>query len=246
MTVSIITATYNSGATVRDTLTCVRDQGFANIEHLVIDGKSEDNTLAIVSEFPHVKRVISEPDSGIYDAMNKGIKLATGEIIGILNSDDYYPDNNVIGDVVEQFQRTGCDAVYADLVYIDPENNNKILRKWKSGRFDHSNFMFGWMPPHPTFFVRKEVYDRLGVFDTRLKSAADYELLVRFLYINKISASYLPRVTVHMRPGGVSNRSFRNWVRAHLEDYKAWSFNGVRPRWYTVVLKPMRKILQYL
>jgi glycosyltransferase involved in cell wall biosynthesis len=243
--VTIITATYNSAATIADTLVSVKTQTYPDIEHVVIDGCSKDGTLDIVKKSGHVNHVLSEPDEGIYDAMNKGIKLASGDIIGILNSDDFYPDDQVIADVVSHFEKTGCDALYADLVYIDPEKNGRIIRKWKSGGFNRNNFLRGWMPPHPTFFVRRSVYERFGVFDTRLKSAADYELLLRFLYLKQVSACYLPRVTVHMRAGGMSNRSLKNRIKAHFEDYRAWSFNGIKPKWYTIVLKPMRKVLQY-
>lgn len=246
MKVSIITATYNSAGTVRDTLLSVQSQTYPSIEHLVIDGCSKDDTLQIVNTFDHIAQCISEPDKGIYDAMNKGIARATGDIIGILNSDDFYADGNAITDVVKHFESTGCDALYADLIYIDPLKKDRVIRKWKSGGYHRSNFLKGWMPPHPTFFVKKEVYERLGVFDLRLKSAADYELLLRFLYVNNVATSYLPRVLVHMRSGGTSNRSIRNRVRAHLEDYRAWSFNGIKPMWYTIILKPIRKVLQYL
>lgn len=246
MKVSIITVTYNSAATVKDTLHSVKLQNYPDIEHLVIDGCSQDETLSIVQEFHHISNCISEPDKGIYDAMNKGIALAKGDIIGILNSDDFYADENVIADVIKHFEETNCEALYADLIYIDPVQKGRVRRKWKSGSYDRANFMKGWMPPHPTFFVKKEVYDRLGGFDLRLKSAADYELLLRFLYVNKIATSYLPRVLVHMRSGGTSNRSIRNRIRAHMEDYRAWSFNGIKPKWYTIVLKPIRKVLQYL
>lgn len=221
-------------------------QHYGDIEHIVIDGASKDDTLALVRLFKHVSSVHSEPDNGIYDAMNKGIARCTGDIIGILNSDDFYPDAEVIGDVVRHFEMTGCDALYADLNYISPKKTTRIVRKWRSGNYAVNNFHFGWMPPHPTFFVRKEVYEKFGVFDTRLRSAADYELMVRFLYINQVKTEYLPRVTVHMRAGGVSNKSFRNRLKAHFEDYRAWRFNGIRPKWYTMVLKPVRKVVQHL
>lgn len=246
MKVSIITATYNSAQTVRDTLRSIELQSYTDIEHLVIDGGSKDNTLDLIRQFGHVSTLVSEPDQGIYDAMNKGIQLATGDIIGILNSDDYYPDADVIANVVRHFEETGCDALYADLVYVDPVQTNKVVRKWKSGEYRRSNFLTGWMPPHPTFFVKKEVYDKFGCFDIRLRSAADYELLLRLLFKQDVATSYLPKVLVHMRSGGMSNRSFKNRLRAHLEDYRAWSFNGLRPKWYTVVLKPVRKVFQYL
>ncbi len=244
--VTIITATYNSASTVKDTLASIDAQEYPHIEHLVVDGCSKDETLSIVNTFGHVTQLVCEPDNGIYDAMNKGIKIATGDIIGILNSDDFYADARVISDVVNHFETTGCDALYADLLYVDAEKTSKVVRKWKSGEYKRDNFLIGWMPPHPTFFVKKEVYEKFGLFDTRLRSAADYELLLRFMYINKIAISYLPRVLVHMRSGGMSNRSFKNRIKAHLEDYRAWSFNGIRPKWYTVVLKPIRKVFQYL
>jgi len=246
LTVSIITTTFNSSATLSDTLLSVESQSYKEIEHLIIDGQSTDGTLDLIKHFDHVKQVISEPDNGIYDAMNKGLAIASGDIIGILNSDDFYPDEKVIADVVQHFEETGCDALYADLIYVDPDKKSKIVRKWKSGIFKAENFLTGWMPPHPTFFVRRNIYQQFGCFDTRLRSAADYELLLRLLYKNKIITSYLPRVLVHMRSGGMSNRSFKNRLRAHLEDYRAWSFNGIKPKWYTVILKPVRKVFQYL
>lgn len=246
MKVSIITATYNSAATVKETLLSIESQSYPDIQHLVIDGNSSDETLSIVSQFNHVAKVLSEPDQGIYDAMNKGIRLADGDIIGILNSDDYYPDPDVIADVVRHFEQTGCDTLYADLLYFDPAHHHKVVRKWRSGEFKREKFLKGWMPPHPTFFVRRSVYEQFGLFDTRFKSAADYELLVRLLYIKKVSSSYLERTLVHMRAGGISNSSIRNRLKAHLEDYRAWSYNMIRPKWYTIVLKPLRKVWQYL
>jgi glycosyltransferase involved in cell wall biosynthesis len=244
--VSIITATHNSSATIKDTLLSIECQSYRNIEHLVIDGNSQDDTLAIVRSFRHVNHVLSEPDKGIYDAMNKGIRLATGDIIGILNSDDYYPDPDVIADVVDQFEATGCDTLYADLVYFSPQKNYKITRRWHSGNYNRKKFLMGWMPPHPTFFVKKTVYEKYGLFDTRFKSAADYELLVRLLYFKQVKTCYLERVIVHMRSGGQSNKNIINRLNAHIEDYRAWSYNQKRPRWYTIILKPLRKIWQYI
>jgi glycosyltransferase len=212
----------------------------------VIDGSSSDNTLEVIKEFPHVSSVLSEPDEGIYFAMNKGIERATGDIIGILNSDDYYPDPDVIKDVVNHFQQTGCDALYADLIYFNPTKKYPVTRVWKSGSYDRKKFLMGWMPPHPTFFVRKTVYDKYKLFDTRFKSAADYELLVRLLYFKQVNASYLNRVIVHMRAGGHSNRNMIGRLKAHIEDYRAWSYNQKRPKWYTIILKPLRKVWQYI
>lgn len=245
MRVSIITVCYNSAATIADTIKSVQSQNYADIEHIIIDGFSQDNTLEIIKACGHIGPLISERDRGLYDAMNKGITVATGDIIGILNSDDFYTDQKVIDDVVAQFKRPSCDAVYADLNYIDNNQSEKIVRKWKSGRYKPTKFNYGWMPPHPTVFVKKEVYDRYGGFNTELSSAADYELILRFLYKNKIKAHYVPRVLVNMRAGGLSNRSINHRLKAHMEDYRAWSYNGIRPHWYTLMLKPMRKVLQF-
>ncbi len=246
MKVSIITATYNSAETIKETLLSVEFQTYPNIEHIVIDGASTDETLDIVKDFPHVSKVFSDADEGIYYAMNKGIQHTTGDIIGILNSDDYYPDPEVIKDVVDHFEETGCDALYADLIYFNPDRKYPVTRVWKSGKYNRRNLLFGWMPPHPTFFVRRAVYEKYGSFDTRFKSAADYELLVRFLYFKSIKASHLDRVIVHMRSGGHSNKSLMNRFKAHIEDYRAWSYNQKRPKWYTIILKPLRKVWQYI
>lgn len=246
MRVSIITVCFNSVTTIADTIKSVQSQHYPNIEHIIIDGVSKDNTLNVIKACGHIGPLVSEKDNGLYDAMNKGIQLATGDIIGILNSDDFYSDQKVIDDVVEQFKKAKCDAVYADLNYIDTDRNEKVIRKWRSGRYKYTRFNYGWMPPHPTVFVKKEIYDRYGSFNTELNSAADYELILRFLYKNRIKAHYLPRVLVNMRAGGLSNRSIKHRLQAHLEDYKAWKMNGDVPHWYTMLLKPLRKVLQYV
>lgn len=247
MKVSIITATYNSATTVADTLLSIEKQTYMpNIEHIIVDGLSADNTLEIVNHFQHVTKVISEKDKGIYDAMNKGIALANGDIIGILNSDDFYAHDNVIHRVVEIFNTTNCDAVYGDLIFVHPNNPNKVLRKWIAGSFNANMFLKGWMPPHPTFFVRKEVYEKYGKFNLTLKSSADYELLLRFLYKHTIKVEYLRDVIVKMRSGGQSTKSLSNRIRAHKEDYLAWKINNLKPKWFTLLFKPARKIKQFL
>ncbi|HEY8388161.1 MAG TPA: glycosyltransferase family 2 protein, partial [Parasegetibacter sp.] len=177
--ISIITATYNSAATVRDTLESVKKQSYPNVEHIIVDGESADETLKIVGEYPHVARVVSEKDKGIYDAMNKGILLATGEIIGILNSDDIYADEHVLQQIADIFKDESIDACYADLQYVKADNLNQVVRTWKSGNHRPNSFFYGWMPPHPTFFVRRRVYDQVGNFNLSLRSAADYELMLR-------------------------------------------------------------------
>ena len=246
MKISIITATFNSVATVRDTLESVRSQTHRDVEHIIVDGLSVDGTLDVVAGFPHVGRVISEKDKGIYDAMNKGIRLATGDVIGILNSDDMYIDCSVLSAVATAFADPAVMTVYADLQYVDADNPDRIKRTWVTGPFRKSSFYYGWMPPHPTFFVRREVYERTGLFNTDLRSAADYELMLRILLKYGVPAYYIPRVIVKMRAGGVSNASLRNRLRANREDRLAWKLNGLRPYFFTLYLKPWRKITQFI
>lgn len=246
MKISVITATYNSEATVRDTLTSISRQDYPDVEHIIVDGRSDDGTLDIVADFPHVKKIVSETDKGIYDAMNKGIRLATGEVIGILNSDDIYIDPSVLSAVAQAFADPAVMTVYADLQYVHPDNLDRVKRTWITGPFKKKNFYYGWMPPHPTFFVRKEVYERIGVFNTDLRSAADYELMLRILLKNGMPAHYIPRVIVKMRAGGVSNASLRNRLRANREDRLAWKLNGLKPYFFTLYLKPLRKITQFI
>ena len=246
MKISIITATYNSAATLRDTLTCVRDQHHPDTEHIIVDGRSTDGTLAVISEFPHVAKVVSEKDDGIYDAMNKGIALATGDVIGILNSDDIYTDPAVLPTVAEIFSDPSVMTAYADLQYVEPDDLDKVVRTWKTGIFDKKNFYYGWMPPHPTFFVRKEVYSQVGMFNTSLRSAADYEIMLRILLKHGYPAHYIPRVIVKMRSGGMSNASFWNRLRANKEDRLSWKLNGLQPYFFTLYMKPLRKIPQFI
>lgn len=246
MKISIITATYNSATTVGDTLVCIGGQRHPDIEHIIVDGRSSDRTLEIVSGFPHVARIISEKDKGIYDAMNKGIRMATGDVVGILNSDDMYTDPQVLSDVAKAFEDPKVMTVYADLQYVHPDQPDKVVRTWKTGPFRKKNFYYGWMPPHPTFFVRRSVYDVAGVFDLSLRSAADYELMLRVLLKHGLSAHYIPRVIVKMRAGGMSNASLWNRLRANKEDRLAWKLNGLEPYFFTLYIKPLRKIHQFI
>jgi glycosyltransferase len=246
MKVSIITATYNSERTIKDNLASVKNQTYRNLEHIVIDGASTDKTVNLLQLFGHDGPLVSEADGGIYDAMNKGVGMATGDIIGILNSDDFYPHASVIDNVVKAFQDLKCDAVYGDLVFVDEHNSNKVVRKWVAGNYRRNLFYSGWMPPHPTVFIRKEVYEKYGGFNLKFKSSSDYELLLRLMFINKIKVNYLPGVMVHMRTGGQSTKSLKNRLAAHKEDYLAWLSNGVFPKWYTLAMKPFSKILQFL
>lgn len=246
MTISIITATYNSAATVNDTLACIAGQDYSNVEHIIVDGLSKDETLSIVSGYPHVSKVLSEKDKGIYDAMNKGVALATGDVIGILNSDDFYCSPHVLSLVMAAFADPTVDAVYGDLHYVQQHDTEKITRRWKAGRFRARNFYYGWMPPHPAFFVRRHVYEKAGVFNTSLRSAADYELMLRVLVKHKMKAAYIPQVLVKMRAGGISNASLKNRLRANNEDRKAWELNQLKPYFFTIWLKPVRKIFQFI
>lgn len=245
--VSIITVCYNSERTIEDTLQSVINQSYLNIEYIVIDGVSTDNTLSIINKYKDkITTIVSEKDNGIYDAINKGIHLATGDIIANLNSDDFYIDNNVIADVVATFEKEKTDTLYADLYYVDAVNTNKIVRYWKSKQYKEGLFLKGWMPPHPTFFVKKEVYQKYGLFDLQFKSAADYEIMLRFVHRFKTSIAYLPRVIVKMRVGGVSNASLKNRIKANQEDRKAWEVNGLKPQAFTLIFKPLSKLLQFV
>lgn len=247
MKVSIITITYNSAATVEDTIRSVVSQDYPDIEYLIIDGKSKDATLEIVSRYQdRISKVISEKDKGLYDALNKGIRHATGDIIGMLHSDDLYANPQVISKVVDTFRKNPeSKGVYADLVFVNRHDTSKVMRTWASGQYRDGDFLKGWMPPHPTFFVRKECYEQFGGFNTELRLSADYELMLRLIHKNKIGLAYLPEVIVKMRMGGVSNVSFFVKLKANLEDKMAWKINNLRPGIATLLLKPLRKIGQY-
>jgi len=245
MKISIVTITYNSAATLRDTLESVQSQTYTNIEQVVADGASTDGTIEIVKEFG-VENFKSEKDSGLYDAMNKGVSMATGDVVGILNSDDFYYDNDVLKNVAKEFEDPSVQAVYGDLYYVDPVDTSKVVRKWISGPFKKSRFLNGWMPPHPTFFVRREVYEKYGLFNLELRSAADYEIMLRYLYKHELKVNYINKFFVRMRAGGMSNASLSNRIRANKEDRRAWEINGIKPRFYTLYLKPLSKIHQFL
>ncbi len=244
--ITIITVSFNSAQTIGDTLRSVAGQSYPNIEHIIVDGASTDQTMQIVTGFPHVTKRISEKDEGIYFAMNKGIAMASGDVIGILNADDLYADNGVIAKVAAVFEDPAVDATYADLVFVDREDVSKVVRTWKSGPFKRSSMYNGWMPPHPTFFVRRSMYEKYGLFNTILRSAADYELMLRFLLKHEINLSYIPQTIINMRQGGKSTASISNRIKANVEDRKAWRMNGLKPHFFTLILKPLRKIKQFI
>lgn len=244
--ISIITITYNSSKTIEQTIKSVLNQSYTNIEYIIVDGQSTDNTLEIVNKYKdQISKIVSEKDNGIYDALNKAIKLATGEIIGILHSDDFYINASVIEKIAYTFDKEKSDGVYANLYYVNKDNTDKIIRKWNSGKYTSNSFINGWMPPHPTFFVKKECYNTFGSFNLDFKTSADYELMLRFIQKHKIKLAYLPEYIIKMRLGGQSNITTKNRIIANIEDRKAWEINGLKPRFYTLYLKPLRKLLQF-
>lgn len=246
MKISVITISFNSASTIRDTIKSVLSQDYPEVEYIVVDGKSKDETVEILKSYGDKIKWISEPDKGIYDAMSKGVKLATGDVVGIINSDDYYPDNQTLSRVAKAFENSAIEAVYGDLQYVDFSDSSKVVRNWKSGEYNKENFLKGWMPPHPTFFLKKSVYDKYGYYDATFKSAGDYELMLRMLYRHNIKAGYIPHVQMKMRVGGVSNVSLKNRIRANKEDRRAWKINDLKPRWHTLYAKPLSKIFQWL
>ena len=246
MKISIITVTYNSAATIRDTLESVKKQDYPNIEHIIIDGASTDNTLQIVKEYPSVSRIVSEPDCGIYDAMNKGIKIATGNIIGILNSDDIFADNSIIGDVAKVFERTEIDAVYGNLSYFRSGEEDKVVRLWRTKPYYERFFEDGELPPHPTLYVRKEIYDEIGVFRTDYKIAADIEFMLRLLKVKKAQSFFLDKIMVKMRLGGASTSGLRSYWTVTLETKRLWAENGLTYPFKLYFIRPLKKIQQLI
>jgi glycosyltransferase involved in cell wall biosynthesis len=247
MKISIITVCFNSEATIEHTLKSVLSQDHTDIEYIIVDGGSTDGTGKIIKNYAdRISVFVSEKDEGIYFALNKGIQLATGEIIGILHSDDFFSSISVLSLINTTFERTGADAVYGDLQYVFKDDVEKVYRNWISGPYKEGLFLKGWMPPHPSFFVKHTCYQRFGLFNTRFRSAADYELMLRFIQKNHIRVTYIPQVLVKMRVGGKSNVSLKNRLRANMEDRLAWKVNGIRPGWFTLTLKPLSKLRQFL
>jgi glycosyltransferase involved in cell wall biosynthesis len=246
MRVSIITATYNSAATVADTLKSVASQSYPYIEHICVDGLSKDNTVDIIKQHPHVARCISEKDKGLYDAINKGILMATGDVIGILNSDDFFPSNDVIASVVEQFKTSRADAVYGDVAFVKPGNIEKIVRLYSSAKFTPRKFAYGYMPAHPSFYLKKSCYDQFGLYQEDYKIASDYELLMRMIYTNRITYSYLKKIFVYMRTGGVSNQTVKSRYILNKEIVRACKENGVNTNMALLSLKYFNKIGEYI
>lgn len=243
--ISIITVSYNSETTIQDTIKSVASQKYTNKEHIIVDGASNDATMEVVRASTTVTHFVSEPDNGIYEAMNKGIGMVSGDIVGTLNADDFYTDDNVLMEIACVFDDPKVDACYADLVYVGKDDTNKIIRYWKSRSFRVGLFKRGWMPAHPTFFVRKHLYEELGGFDLDYKLQADFELTMRFLEIYRINSVYVPRVLVKMRLGGASNKSIRNVIKGNIEAYRACKKNHLSITPLFTLLKILSRLPQF-
>ena len=247
MKVSVITVSYNARATLPDALMSIQNQSYDNIEHILIDGASSDGTMEfVVNQSGKIAKFISEPDNGIYDAMNKGIMAASGDIVGFLNADDMYYDQNCLSIVINEFRTKNVDSVFADLVYVLSKNLNKVVRYYCSAGFSKHKFSRGLMPAHPTFFAKRKCYERYGCFKTDYKIAADYELLARFLYKYNITYSYIPKVLVKMRKGGASTKNLKsNWI-LNKEIIRACSENGIKTNLLKIYLKYFTKFFQLI
>ena len=246
MKISIITVVYNNKHTIKDAIESVIFQDYEEIEYIVIDGGSTDGTIEIINSYQkNIDVFISEKDDGIYDALNKGIQAATGDIVGFLHSDDIYNSKDVLSKIANSFElQENLDSVYGDLVYVSNNNTNRITRKWISSNFSLKKLEFGWMPPHPSLFIKKEIYQKYGMFDTNLKIAADYDLILRFFGKNKITTKYIPGVLVKMRWGGVSNNNISNILLKTKEDIATIKRNKIG-NITTVFFKNARKLPQF-
>ena len=246
MKITVITAVYNRASTIEDCIQSVLDQQDCDVEHIVIDGMSDDGTEQVIATYrDRINRVIREPDDGIYDALNKGIRAATGDVVGFLHADDRFADNRVLSHIAEAHADDTIDATYGDLDYVDSKRN-RIVRHWVSGPYRRSRFFYGWMPPHPTVYFKRRVYQEHGLYNLDMPTAADYELLVRMLVRHQIQATYIPQVLVQMRVGGSSNASLVNRWKANRDDRRAWQVNDLQPPPLIRLTKPLRKIPQFI
>jgi|SRR3989344_169186 len=245
MKVTIITVCLNSKETIEDTIKSVLSQTYKNLEYIIVDGGSTDGTLDIVDRYKdQISKIIFEPDQGIYDAMNKGLRVMTGDVVAFLNSDDFYLDKNVISDVVGAFEAHDCQACYSDLKYVERLKTQKVVRLWKAGAYGIKKIYYGWIPPHPTFFAKSKLYKKYGLFNLDFKIASDYELMLRFI-LKGIEMFYLSKVTVGMREGGRSAQTFKTRIKGWKEIRMAWEVNGMRPPRLLILKRIMSKILQY-
>ncbi len=245
--ISIITVSYNSSKTIRDTINSVLEQDYPNIEYIIVDGLSADGTHEIVTSYgSRISKFISEDDKGLYDAMNKGIDMATGEVIGIINSDDLYANSNVITKIAAIFNNEKVDVVYGDLYYFKTGLPNNPLRHYRGGVFSLRRVSYGLMPPHPTFFIRKGVYERFGKFDIQYTLSADFDLILRFLGVHNVSFKYIPEVLVKMRTGGKSTSSLKRTMIMNREDLHSCKKHGVKTNVLKFYSKYLVKILHII
>lgn len=248
MKISIITATWNSGATLRDTMESVLAQSYQNYEHIIVDGLSKDNTLDIVKEYESQYKsrliVISEKDNGLYDAMNKGIAMASGDVIGILNSDDFYADDEVLERIAHYIK--DVETVYGDLVFVDFNNTSKIIRKWNGSQYNKHSFYNGWSPAHPTFYAKKSIFEKFGGFDLSFNVSADFELMFRFLEKGQASSKYIPFTLVKMRMGGESTGSIKNIIEGNKNILRAFKKNGFKVPHFYIIRRLTPKVVDFL
>ena len=248
MKVSIVTACFNSATTIADCILSVNNQTYVNIEHIIIDGGSNDKTLDIINSIPNrVKKIVSERDSGIYDAMNKGLSLTTGDLVAILNSDDLYYDINVIKNIVNTFlANENTQIVYGDLIYVKKHDTSDVVRLWKSRTYYNQFFENGNVPPHPSLFLRSAVYQSAGLFDVRFKLAADYEFMFRILKKFDFPSVYYPGILVKMRYGGATNKNIKNIIYQNKEILKAWKVNGFKSPKAFLLVKMYKRLIQFI
>ncbi len=246
MKITIITATYNSAKTIRETLESVQNQDYTSIEHIIIDGASTDNTLEIVKQYPSVSLIVSEPDKGIYDAMNKGIRLATGDVIGLLNSDDVFASNTIISEVATVIEKKLVDVVYGNLSYFRTGSDDKIARLWRSKPYYERFFEEGETPPHPTLYVRKKIYDEIGLFKTDYKITADIEFMFRLFKVKQCNFEFLDKTMIKMRLGGASTNGLKSYWTVTKETKRVWSENGYRYPFRLYFVRPFKKLRQLI
>ena len=242
MKISLITISYNSENSISKTFSSVKSQSFNQFEYLLIDGESIDGTLSIAKEQDHISKIVSEADKGIYDALNKGIKNSTGEIIGILNSDDTFYDENSLQYIADAFDKD-TDCVFGDLIYTD--KNEKVKRVWKGSAFKKGAFKKGWMPAHPTFYCRRSVYEKLGLYDDSFKIAGDFELMLRFLEKHNIRSKYIPKTLVNMKVGGASNNGLKSKLDILNEEFRAFYQNDIDVNKFSYILHKAKKIKEF-
>lgn len=243
--ISVVTAVLNRSRTIVQTISSVEDQTYGNVEHVIQDGQSTDGTLDEIRSHMNDRVVlVSEPDNGIYDGINKGIARATGDIIGLLHSDDFFGGSDSLEKVAAAFERKGVDGVYGDLQYVSASDPSRVIRYWHSGEYHRRKLLRGWMPPHPTLYLRREVFEKWGAYDDSYRIAADYDAILRWLHGGRISLAYIPEVLVSMRVGGDSNRSLSHIVLKSREDYRAIKSNGIGGMG-TLFLKNASKVRQF-